>query len=214
MKRVPPIALLAACAPAQIQLRAGPRDFTADDYPAVYDAWTREADEFAWGNMDDVLHATATFESWEFRWAYVVRYAADHSLDAAAREELLRATLQDAREHHRFFVTLAGPRYREQNIAGDTSAWRVILLDPEGRQTSPVEIRRVRRPSAVERVYFPSIHPHRQAFRIVFPATRPDGTPTIAPDASQVTLRFTGPRGRVDLVWRFAGASTQRGEGV
>lgn len=213
MKRALLIALLAACTPAPIQLVAGPRDFIADDYPAVYEAWTRDADEFAWGNMDDVLHATATFESWEFRWAYVVRYAHDYALDAGARAELLRATLEDARQHHRFFVTLAGPRYREQNIAGDTSAWRVVLVDPDGRQTSPVEVQRVRRPSAVERVYFPSIHPHRQAFRVVFPATRPDGTPTIAPDASSVTLRFTGPRGRVDLVWRFSPPSEDDAEG-
>ncbi len=204
MKRALLIALLVACSPARIQLAAGPRDFTADDYSSIYEAWTRDADAFSWGSMDDVLHATATFESWEFRWAYVVRYAHDHSLDAAARDDLLRATLRDAREHHRFFVTLAGPRFREQNIAGSTSAWRVLLIDPDGRQTSPAEIVRVRRPSAVERVYFPSIHPHRQAFRIVFPATRPDGRPTIAPSASSVTLRFTGPRGRVDLVWRFS----------
>ncbi|MEM9073321.1 MAG: hypothetical protein AAGE52_32750 [Myxococcota bacterium] len=203
MPRILLLLLAAACAPSPISLQTGPRGFTADDYSRVYEDWTRDADKFAWGNLDDILHVTATFESWEFRWAYIVRYAEDHSLEAPRRAEMLRATLDDASENHRFFVTLAGVNFREQNLSARTSAWRIILVDPEGRQTVPAEIRRVRRPSAVEQVYFPSVHPHRQTFRIVFPATREDGTETIPADAESVVLRFAGPRGRVDLTWRF-----------
>ena len=192
-----------ACATMAISMRTGPRDFTAADYDRVYDAWTRSDDDFAWGNMDDVLHVTATFESWEFRWAYVVRFAEDHALESPARTEMLRATLDDADENHRFFVTLAGPVFREQNLTSTTSAWRVLLVDPDGRQTVPVEIQRVRRTTAIERVYFPSVSSHRQAFRIVFPARREDGTASIPEGADHFMLRFTGARGRVDLKWEL-----------
>jgi hypothetical protein len=48
------------------------------------------------------------------------------------------------------------------------------------------------------------VSPYRMAFRIVFPAHRADGTPTIAPDARKVTLRFTGAHGQVDLAWELA----------
>ncbi|MCB9624908.1 MAG: hypothetical protein H6721_09645 [Sandaracinus sp.] len=195
--------LLAACATHTMRRDTGPRSFTADDYESIYRAWTRDADDFAWGSMDDVLHATATYESWEFRWAYVIRYARDHSLDDASRDTMLRATLDDTRSHHRFFVTLSGPEFREQDLSSERSAWRVMLVDEAGRQVAPVEVRKVRRASAAERVYFPSINPHRQVFRLTFPARHEDGAPTIPEDASSFRLRFAGARGQVDLEWRF-----------
>ncbi len=197
------VLLLVACATHTMRRDTGPRSFTADDYESVYRAWTRDADDFEWGSMDDVLHATATYESWEFRWAYVVRYARDHSLDDASRDAMLRATLDDTRAHHRFFVTLSGPEHREQDLSSQRSAWRVLLVDEEGRQTTPIEVRKVRRASAAERVYFPSINPHRQVFRITFPVRHEDGSPTIPEDAGAVRFRLAGARGQVDLVWNF-----------
>ncbi len=198
------LAALAACASAApISMRTGPRDFSPEDYEDVYDGWTRSEHDFSWRRLTDVLRVSATFESWEFRWAYVVRYAYDYSLDTAARDEMLRTTLEDARRNHRFFVTLIGENFREGNLASRHSAWRVLLVDEEGRQTPPREIERIRHPSAADRVYFPSVNPHRETFRIAFPAVRDDGVPTIAPDAREIVLLFAGARGRVELRWEL-----------
>ena len=195
---------VAGCSgPATVSLATGPRDYTADDYLSVYERWTREEQDFAWGHMRDVLRVTATFESWEFRWAYVIRYAEDHSLVPAARDEMLRATLDDSESHHRFFVTLAGDYFRESNLAGRASAWRVLLVAPDGSQSEPIELERVRRPTAAQQVYFPSVTRYREVFRLVFPALRDDGTPAIPPGADHVILRFAGARGRVDLRWEL-----------
>ncbi|MCA9577254.1 MAG: hypothetical protein R3B40_23470 [Polyangiales bacterium] len=187
--------------PATVSLATGPRDYTPNDYRDVYERWTRHEQDFAWGQMRDVLRVTATFESWEFRWAYVVRYADDHSLVPAARDEMLRATLADAGEHHRFFVTLAGDHFRESNLSGRMNAWRVLLIAPDGSQSEPIDLERIRRPTAAHRVYFPSVTSYRETFRLVFPAVRDDGTPSIPAGADHVILRFTGARGRVDLRW-------------
>src|SRR5688572_3213799 len=69
------IALCSACGGRQLPIRPASRSFTAGDYERLYGDWTRASDEFSFGRLEDVLHVTATFESWEFRWAYVVRYA-------------------------------------------------------------------------------------------------------------------------------------------
>lgn len=194
---------LASCGTPRVSLTTGPRAITPEDYDDYYDKWTRERTTYDWVGLDDVLRLTATFESWEFRWAYVVRYSHDHSLPGADQERLLRASLNDAQEYHRFFVTVSGRIFDEQELASDSSAWRVILLDSNGRQTEPLAIEKVRRPTAAERVYFPSISPQRLAFRIVFPAVREDGTSTIGEGDSEVRLRFAGARGRVDAIWEL-----------
>lgn len=197
----------AGCGGQAISLAPQARSFTWRDYEGVYEAWTREADEFEFGSLSDVLNVTATFQSWEFRWGYVVRYAHDYSLSTEARTEMLRASLADAEQHHRFFVTLSGTNYRESDLTREESAWRVLLVDQRGAQTVPIEVEKVE-PTAAEKIYFPSISPFRHAYRIVFPAFRPDGSPTIPPDATFVILRFTGARGTVDLRWEFASGPT------
>lgn len=195
---------VSGCVSTTISQAAGPRSYTADDYDQVYQAWTRTHQDYSWTDLQTVLNVSATFESHEFRWAYVVRYSRDHSLRTTAREAMLRATLADAQEQHRFFVTLVGDDYRQSNLTGRESAWRALLVDEHGEQTSPVEIERIRRPGALEETYFPSVSVHRHTFRITFPARRRDGSPTIASNANHVILRFAGPLGMVDLQWDFA----------
>jgi hypothetical protein len=195
--------VVGACSAPPLSLRPEPRSFTGGDYERVYEAWTREAHDFAFRRLSNVLHVTATFQSYEFRWAYVVRYAEDHGLQTDYRTDMLRASLDDARDNHRFFVTLAGQDFRESDLTHHRSAWRVLLVDEHGEQTIPVEIEKVRRPGAAERAYFPSVSPQRHAFRVAFPARRPDGSETIPHDTRSVILRFTGAAGTVDLAWEF-----------
>ena len=197
------VLLTSACAPQKISLEPAPRTFTPKSYPTVWEAWTREEESFAWKELAHEIFVSATFESWEFRWAYVVRYAYDYSLTPEARDEMLAASLASSRQEHRFFVTLAGMDFRESNLANRASAWRVLLIDPEGNQTSPVLMERVRRPSAVDRVYFPQVNSFRQTFRLTFPAVDAEGRKTIPDGASHVVLRFTGARGRADLTWKL-----------
>lgn len=193
----------AACGSSRVTMREATREFTASDYGGIYGRWTRSADEFELGRLSEILHVTATFESWEFRWAYVVRYAHDHSFTTEERTRLLDESLADARERHRFFVTLAGPVWRESDLTGRQSDWRILLVDSTGRQVEPVELTRIDRPSADQRVYFPSINRQRMTFRIAFPTRSADGTPTIAPDANHVMLRFAGSAGIVNLKWEI-----------
>jgi len=197
------VVLVAGCGAPTVSLAHGPRPYTESDYDDVYDRWTREDESFSWAEMSDVLRVSATFESWEFRWAYVVRYCHDHSMDVTERDAMLRTTLSDSEQNHRFVVSMQGERFRESDITGRLSAWRVILVDDSGRQATPVEVQRLRRPTAAQLVYFPHINPQRVAFRIAFPTTREDGSPTIPPGSESVRLRFAGPRGRVDLVWKL-----------
>ena len=126
----------------------------------------------------------------------------DHGIDTSERDALLATSLDDATRHHRFFVTLVGPNFRESDLTGRRSAFRVLMVDEDDRSTPPVSLERVHRASPAERVYFPTVSPLRMTFRIAFPAVREDGIETIPKGAARVRLRFTGAGGRVDLDWK------------
>jgi hypothetical protein len=204
---LPALALLAlavvGCDSPRVSMVEAPRTFTEGDYGGIYGRWTRSADEFDFGHLGEVIHVTATFESWEFRWAYVVRYAHDHSFTTEERTHLLEETLEDSRDRHRFFVTLGLPIYREADLTGALTDIRVLLVEPSGRQFEPVELTRISRGAADQRRYFPSIHRQRHIFRIAFPVIGSDGAPTIPHEASHVLLRFASAAGTVDLRWEL-----------
>src|SRR5215212_8037296 len=69
-----------ACSAPQVTLAEEPREYVATDYEVVLARWTRTEHLIALSELDDLLTVTATFESWDFRWAYVVRYAQDYRL--------------------------------------------------------------------------------------------------------------------------------------
>jgi hypothetical protein len=197
------------CATQYVSLAEGPREYVATDYESVLRKWTRTGDLFAVSELESYLTATATFESWDFRWAYVVRYVQDYRLTIEQRKKLLERTLEETREHHQFFVALYGGERRNNDLTRPDSAWIVRLIDDTGNETAPEEITSITRPNALERTYFPYNTVYRQAFRIRFPHSKASGAPTISPQATWVGLRFAGAQGNSDLVWSLKESGTQ-----
>lgn len=204
-KLLPPAMIaiaIAACAgaPKPVSLREGPREYVAEDYDDMLKRWTRSEPLYSLKGVDDVLSVTSTWESWEFRWAYVVRYAEDYKLTIAQRKEILSKALEDAHAHHQFYVALYGNNRREVDLASAQSAWVVRLIDDKGHVTAPDEIIPIKRPGVLEKTYFPYTTIWRQAFRLRFPVLN-GGAPTVDPDAARASLRFSGPLGNLELHW-------------
>jgi hypothetical protein len=193
----------AACSDPKVSLRTGPREFVASQYTQILSRWTRSKSLLTLAELDDLLTVTATYESWEFRWAYVVRYAQDFRLTVEQRRVLLEKTLAETQERHNFYVALYGANRRWTDLSRPNSAWIVRLIDSDGNETAPTTIEIIPKPGAIERTYFPYTSVWRQAFRIQFPKTASDGRPTIAPDASWIGLRFAGAEGNEELHWEL-----------
>lgn len=203
--RLPPfLSLLAAlalgCAAPQVSLRDGPREYVAPDYDAVLRRWTRTESLLLFSELDNALTVSATFESWDFRWAYVIRYAHDYRLTLPQRQRMLGKALEETRTHHEFFVALYGGDRRENDLTRPQSAWIVRLIDSTGNETAPEQIVRLRKPSMLERRYYPYNTVWRQAFRIRFPI-QSSGGDTLSGKAEWVGLRFAGAKGNIDLTW-------------
>jgi hypothetical protein len=194
---------IAACSATQVSLGTGTREYVASDYPTVLKRWTRTENLIAFSELDDLLTVSATFESWDFRWAYVVRYADDYRLTIEQRRSLLDKTLGETKDAHQFYVALYGTNRRWTDLTRSNSAWIVRLIDSVGDETSPSNIELIVKPGALERTYFPYTTGYRQVFRIRFPRVTSDGHMTIAPDARWCGLRFAGAEGNEELRWEL-----------
>ncbi len=192
---------LVACSPTTVSLRDGPREYVATDYEDVLQRWTRTEDLITLAELDNLLQSTATFESWDFRWAYVVRYGQDYRLTIEQRKKLLTRTLDETKTGHHFFVAITGGERRFNDLTKPDSAWIVRLIDSTGNEIAPEEIVAIKRPNAIEKTYYPYITGFHLAFRIKFPVTKTNGRPTISPDAEWVGLRFAGAQGNSELKW-------------
>jgi hypothetical protein len=200
----------AGCAEERVSLAGGPREYVASDYPEILKRWTRDESLINVSELDSPLTVTATFETWDFRWAYVVRYAQDYRLTVEQRRNLLQQTLRESTESHQFYVALYGSNWRWADLTQPNSAWIVRLIDDVGDETAPSEIQHIAKPGALERTYFPYTTVWRHAFRIRFPRVTPDRRPTIAPNARWVGLRFAGAEGNEELRWDVETGTAQR----
>jgi hypothetical protein len=209
--------LFLGCSDPKVSLRTGPREFVASQYTQVLARWTRSKSLLTLSELDDLLTVTATYESWEFRWAYVVRYAQDFRLTVEQRRVLLEKTLAQTQDRHNFYVALYGANRRWTDLSRPNSAWIVRLIDSDGNETAPTTIEIIPKPGAIERTYFPYTSVWRQAFRLQFPKTTSDGRPTIAPEATWFGLRFAGAEGNEELHWdidKSTGKATAKIDGV
>jgi hypothetical protein len=191
------------CGDPKVSLRTGAREFVPSQYPEILSRWTRNKSLIALDKLDDLLTVTTTYESWEFRWAYVVRYAQDFRLTVEQRRVLLDKTLAETQENHNFYVALYGTNRRWTDLSKPNSAWIVRLIDSDGDETAPTTIEVIPKPGAIERTYFPYTSVWRQAFRLRFPVKNSEGRPTISPDAAWFGLRFAGAEGNDELVWEI-----------
>jgi hypothetical protein len=194
-------AALAACATPKVSMSTGPREYVPSDYDQILKRWTRDQTLFTLADLDDKLTVTATYESWDFRWAYVVRYADDYRLTVDQRQELFDRTLKQTQDDHEFYVALYGTKWRWSDLNRPTSAWIVRLIDDQGDETAPSQIEAIMKPGPLEFRYFPYTTVWRHVFRIRFPRSTGDGRPTIAQNARWFGLRFAGAEGNEELHW-------------
>jgi hypothetical protein len=196
------------CAPPPVQLGPGPREYVATDYESVLSRWTRSQSLISMSALDNFLTTTATYESWDFRWAYVVRYAEDYRLTVDQTHVLLENSLAETEQYHQFYISLYAQRLPWADLTNANPAWIVRLIDDQGNETAPIEIKRIKKPGVVELTYFPYTTPWRMTHRVRFPVLTLDGRRTISPKARWLGLRFAGAQGNQQLVWKIDGQAT------
>ena len=193
----------ASCA-TQRQVRVDfsetPRDYLPNDYEGVYERWTRH-DYAEFQHVDKALDVWATFKSWDFREAYIEKYASIYSLSDTKRIELRQAQHEANRQAFEFHVAAQSANWDWNDLEKASSPWRVTLLDALGHELPSERVRIEKLPDAYEREFFPAKTPFTKTYSVRFIMPGP-GVDFAGVRSGSLTLRFASPIGRVDLVWK------------
>jgi hypothetical protein len=179
-----------------------PRDYLASDYDTVYERWTRH--EVAMHEVDIALEAWATYKSWDFREAYIERYASIYSLPEADRAAVRKQQLDAFRDSYEFIVRTLSAQYKWNDLEKANSPWRVTLVDALGHELSPEEIVVEKLPDAYEREFFPITDPFNSVFMKTYKIrfSVPKSGEFVGSKSGGITLRIASPIGRLELAWR------------
>lgn len=212
----PPLTVLVAvcaCAEAHVNF-SNTQSFTFHpaDYERVLERWTREDELYILDGLDNALTVTATYRSWEYRQAYISRYAHDFQLSHSERQALEQAQRSELEEAHVFLVAATASRDAWADLAAADTPWKIRLINDLGDAVTPLPntndppgIERIEDVTPEQHAYYPYINVFRQVFVIRFPRTLPDGRDLLRPGVRSLTLEFAGALGRAELRWVSSG---------
>jgi hypothetical protein len=197
------VAALVACQSdkaARVDFSETRRDYVSKDYGEVYERWTRH--DFAMHEVEKALEVWVTFKSWDFREAYVERYASIYSLSDGDRATLRNAQREALHHAFEFHVTAQSANYKWNDLEKSSSPWRVTLLDALGHELAPEtgKISVEKLPDAYEREFFPAKNPFSRTYSIRF--VPPANTDFEGIKTGSIILRLASPLGRIELAWR------------
>lgn len=196
-------AMVVSCA-TQKQVRVDfsetPRDYLPNDYDSVYQRWTRH-DYALHEHVDKAIEVWATFKSWDFREAYIERYASVYSLSDTDRTTLRQAQRDAYHQAYEFHVIAQSADYTWNDLDKSSSAWRVSLVDALGHEIPSDRIHVEKLPDAYERDFFPAKTPFSKTYSIRFSLPASDAEFSGVKSGS-ITLRIASPIGRVELLWQ------------
>lgn len=185
--------------PPAVDFSSVPREYRSEDYPEVYERWTRH-DKVTY-DVESALEMWATYKSSDFREAFVAHYAVAYSLGDADRERLRQAQSEAAAGAYEFLVTAQSANYRWNDLEKKNSPWRLSLRDRAEHELSPDAIKVEKLPDMFEREFYPVKTPFTKTYSVRFARPGSRDEEFVGDKSGQITLRVSGAVGRVDLTW-------------
>jgi hypothetical protein len=167
----------------------------SEEYLDGLQTWTRG--QTVYSEFETRFYISATFKSEAFIQAFLKEQARLLLLAEEEKEKRVGVQRQASSEFTEIFF-YAYTANRSANDFGDrNSTWRVFLLDPAGRQISPLEIRKVDPITSTMESFFPYINKYYGfCYNVRFP--RQDG--------ENLKLIFTSHIGKMELTWALRGS--------
>jgi hypothetical protein len=189
-----------ASRPKPVDFAEVTRQYSAQDYPEVFQRWTRHGKLVR--DVGTVIEVWSTYKSWDFRQAYIEQYAEVYNLNAADRRALQQAQLQAARTTYEFHVVAQSTEFEWNDLEQKDSVWKVTLLDGRGGELAPEALTVEKLPDLYEMRFFPSRTHFSRTYTVRFPRSTGDGDGRfLGATSGRLLLRVAGPLGRAEVDW-------------
>jgi hypothetical protein len=203
MKQVAWAALLCwlGCAhtPVRVSLAEPSPPPGAKQYVDQLKRWSRHGSIKS--DFDETLGVDATLRSPEFRHAFAAKYIQIYKIGPENKERIRGEILSDGADTYEFHVETATHDYVLNDFTSAKTVWRVTLVDDQGHEVIPTEIRAIKERRELDMAFYPYASIFSRGWQVRFPRARADGAPLVGADTKSLTLRFAGPQGSVELVW-------------
>jgi len=117
------------------------------------------------------------------------------------RQKLAGELAEQWSKSYVFLVAAATIDFSWNDFSHRRSVWRVALANEQGDQLVATQIES-EKIDATLKALFPSIGRFHRAYIFRFPKVLPDGR-ALTDGSHRLVLRFAGPLGQADLVWRL-----------
>lgn len=197
--------LLSGCSTAsqQVSLSRPAKTYQGEDYGQVFSRWTRDDKILQLKDLDTTLRVYATCFAPDYIAAYVARQEQMFKLPRQERGDLSRELNQRWDKAYYFLVGAATSDFKYNDFDARRSIWRIALVNDKQQQVAPLKLVTESAVTATMRDMFPYIGRFSRVYWISFPRALPDGTPLVREDTRHIALRFAGPLGKTELVWRL-----------
>ena len=199
-------ALLTGCAtsrPPLVDFSEATKNYRNDDYPAAFEVWTRHEKLVLYDQYDigTAMEIWATFKSWDFRQAYMAKYAKVYHLAESERDQLAKSQQETARAIYEIHMVAQSTTDRWNDLDRKTSPWRITLLDGTGAELAPTSIKVEKLPEVYEYEFFPTRTLFSKTYTLRFVRPEGAGETFLGPQSGRMILRVASPIGKVEVAW-------------
>jgi hypothetical protein len=196
-------ALAIGCAtsrPPTVDFSEANKTYRSEDYKAVFEAWTRHA-KMVKNDIGTVMEIWATLKSWDFRQAYLAKYAKVYDLADGERDQLAKSQKETARAIYEIHFVAQSTNDRWNDFDRKTSPWRITLLDGTGAELAPASIKVEKLPEVYEGEFFPTRTLFSRTYTLKFVSPEGSGESFTGSASGRMILRIASPIGKVEVVW-------------
>jgi hypothetical protein len=197
------LALLGGCAssvPRYVDFSETNRSFRSEDYERVLTNWSRHAKAVV-VYQGTVIETWGTYKSWEFRQAFIERYAKVYNLSDAERASLYHAQREAVRQTYEFHVAVQMTNYKWNDLDKQNSPWRISLVDGAGAEIVPLKVEQLKLPELYETQFFPNRTEFSQTYLIRFSRAQAEAAGFGGPSSGRLVLRIVSPLAKNEIVW-------------
>jgi hypothetical protein len=197
------VTLVGGCAssvPQYVDFSETNRNLRSEDYEKVLALWCRHAKAVV-VYQGTVIETWATYKSWEFRQAYIERYAKIYSLSDSEKTALYHSQREAARQTYEFHIAVQMTNYKWNDLDKETSPWRISLVDATGAEIAPRRVELLKLPELYETQFFPNKTEFSQSYLVRFSRAEAESAGFGGPASGRIVLRIVSPLAKNEIVW-------------